>query len=86
MPSRFELETVQPGTAVDTPYGQIVAGADGRQEIQFTPEGKQLWAQEISRMRRDYGASPVGGDANAPKPKMTPGKSFFNPFLGRWGS
>jgi hypothetical protein len=86
MPSRLELEGVQPGTVPMTPYGPITIGADGKQEIQFTPEGKVAWATEVNRMQKDYGPTPVGGDPNAPKPRVTPGKQFYNPFTDTWGS
>lgn len=81
MPSRSELVGVDPSVAIDTPYGQMVTDPNtGQRELVFTPEGKQLYAQEKVRLEKAFGPSPVAGMPGAPPPPVEPGKLAYNPF------
>ena len=75
-----------PEAVVNTPYGQMVMGEDGKRQLVFTPEGKQLWAQEQQRIRQKMGPNPVRHDPNAPQMDITPGKPAFDPFGLGWMS
>lgn len=87
LPSRAELIGVDPSVAIDTPYGQMVTNPDtGKRELVFTPEGKQLWGQEVQRLTKAYGPTPAAGLAGAPTPPVEPGRRSYNPFTGMWSS
>lgn len=85
MPSRFELEQMDPNAVVDTPYGQMVTNPEsGRRELVFSPEGKQAYAAEQQRIRSKFGPNPFRNLPGAPQMEVEPGKPAFDPFSGRW--
>lgn len=86
IPRRRDVAGLPPGTQAMTPYGPVVTGPDGEASVQLTPEGKILWAQEKEGLRSRFGMYPLAGDPNAPQPDLTPGRLFYNPFTGEYGS
>lgn len=87
MPSRLELEQMDPNAIVDSPYGQLVTNPEtGKRELQFTPEGKQRYGAEVQRLRSKLGPNPFRNIPGAPEMEIEPGKPVFDAFSGRWVS
>lgn len=77
-------EPPEPASPVPNPMGQPVQTPEGTSMV-LSPEGKGAYAGERLRIDELFGPHPFLNDPHAPKPQLTPGKPFFNPFFG-WGS
>jgi hypothetical protein len=84
-PSRRQLASYPPGTAIETPYGPIVENPEtGRRSVQLTPAGQARYMKDVAAMKTRLSPHPAVGDPNAPQPNLVPGRPFFDPFGGRF--
>lgn len=85
VPSQAEFDQMGPGATAQTPYGQMVAGADGQAKVVLDEAGKAAFVQARAKALGDFGQLPTwAAGPGAPPPPVEVGRPNFNPLTGLW--
>lgn len=77
--------SVMPGAAVQTPYGTVSVGPDGRQSLALDAAGQQKYKEGLANLRAKFSVPRVmKGMTGLPTMDLKLGASNFDPFSGRF--
>jgi hypothetical protein len=86
VPVGSEADAVPVGSVVDTPMGQFSKDpVTGEGKVKLNPAGQEAYRRRFVKSMESFGAFPLSDDSGAPRPTLTPGKKFYNPFTNTWG-
>jgi hypothetical protein len=85
VPSDSEFAAMGPGATVQTPYGQVVAGQDGKAQVVLDEAGRAAYVAARARATAEFGDMPTWASGpGAPAPPVRVGRQNFNPLTGQW--
>jgi hypothetical protein len=84
VPGQAELDGMPPNARVNTPFGTVTRGADGKGVLVLNEAGKKRYAEEYQRTKKSFGWHLFSDNPNAPQPRIRVGRRNLNPFQPDW--